>query len=126
MRPSWHVLPVSSMQTMTFSSRSPRERWRRGMRVGPEYWATPLRTCLWALVGWMAFGAPGADAPGAGPSLAPDIVYHNDRKPAGPWSIHVVRVPRGRSPFQIHAVHAEGRAVGLSRLSEQTAMLDFA
>jgi hypothetical protein len=41
----------------------------------------------------------------------------------GPWSIHVVQVPR-RSVFQLHALHAGGQAIGLSRLSEQVALLD--
>jgi hypothetical protein len=61
----------------------------------------------------------GEGLPGPGPGPASDVVYQNYRKSNGPWSIHVVRVPRGRSFFPIQAVHAQGRAVGLSPLSDQ-------
>src|SRR5215510_14747948 len=60
------------------------------------------------------------------PFSASDTSYNNYRKPSGPWSIHVVRVPRSTSLFEIHAVHAGERAVGLSRLSDQTRALGSA
>ncbi len=44
--------------------------------------------------------------------------YSQDRKPAVPWSIHVIRVPRSGA-FEIHSAHGLGRAVGLARLSSQ-------
>lgn len=87
---------------------------------------TRLGSCLGGLVGLIAIVAQGGDAPASGSSPPPDILYNNYRKPAGPWSIHVVRVPRGKSPFQLQAMHAGGRAVGLGRLSEQAALLDSA
>ena len=85
---------------------------------------TRLWTGLCCLAGMLALAALGEDASASRSSLAHDVAYNNYRKPAGPWSIHVVRVPRGRSPFQIHAVHARGSAVGLSRVSEQAAFGD--
>jgi hypothetical protein len=78
------------------------------------------------LAGWLAIAARGEYISGSRSNLGSDVEYNNYRKPAGPWSIHVVRVPRGRSPFQIHAVHAGRSAVGLGRVSEQVALEDSA
>jgi len=67
-----------------------------------------------------------ARASAAAAATTTDISYNNYRNPRGPWSIHVVRVPRQKSPFQVHAVHAQGRAVGLSRLSDHAAIMHSA
>lgn len=65
--------------------------------------------------------APSPHAPLA--QLMPGLGYTNERIAAGPWSIHVVEVDRTRSatraPLELHSVHAGGRALGLSPLSEQ-------
>src|SRR5262245_13079217 len=98
----------------------------RRTKVLRKWSMTWLRTGLCCLAGWLAIAARGEDVSASRSSLASDVEYNNYRKPAGPWSIHVVRVPRGRSPFQIHAVHAGGSAVGLGRVSEQVALEDSA
>jgi len=51
--------------------------------------------------------------------LSREIDYNNYRKPAGPWSIHVVRVPRQRGEFLLRTAHATGKALGLSPLADQ-------
>jgi hypothetical protein len=51
------------------------------------------------------------------------VTYRNIRDPRGPWSIHVVRVPLNQSSLQICSVHADGRATGLSPLTEQIELL---
>ena len=84
-----------------------------------------LRKGLWSLAIGLAVINQGQSAPAVS-SGGTDLEYNNYRKPAGPWSIHVVRVPRGKSPFQIQAVHAGGTALGLSRLSDQATLVDSA
>lgn len=85
----------------------------------------------WVLAGVIACGLGhtiGGTARAANPSAgrtAPDdeVEYRNHRDPRGPWSIHVVRVPRKNSQLHLSAVHADGRAVGLSPISHQTAVV---
>jgi hypothetical protein len=67
-----------------------------------------------AVIGLASFGQESAPAKNPG---APS--YENVRLPRGPWSIHVVRVPRGENPYEVRTVHAAGRATGLSSLSRQ-------
>lgn len=49
----------------------------------------------------------------------PGLGYTNERTASGPWSLHVVRVDRSKPAFTLHSVHAHGKALGLSPLSEQ-------
>jgi hypothetical protein len=53
------------------------------------------------------------------PEVAPGVAYKNFRIPAGPWSAHIARVDRSKSQFEVHTVHARGRAIGLTTLSAQ-------
>jgi len=80
-----------------------------------------LWTGVLGLMVALAITAFAAETPVTGP--VSDISYKNHRIPSGPFSIHVVRVPRNKSLFEIHAVHAKGLAVGLGPLSEQVTLL---
>src|SRR5262245_23811974 len=91
--------------------------WGSDWRQDARGWAASFFSTTWlarALKNFCALALGIAvTAQGGETSLsnsAPDIVYSNYRKPSGPWSIHVVRVPRGKSLFQVQAVHAGGRA----------------
>jgi hypothetical protein len=48
--------------------------------------------------------------------------YENYRNPKGPWSVHIIRVPRRDQRFEIQSVHARKKALGLGRVSEQVAL----
>jgi len=50
---------------------------------------------------------------------APGLAYTNSRVPQEPWSIHIVRVEWRRPDLSVETVHAGGRALGLSPLTEQ-------
>ncbi len=89
-------------------------------------WMARRLTCRWGVTVLIAITAQGDEMPARALRRAPDLQYDNYRRPTGPWSIHVVRVSRHSPSFQIRAVHAGGRAVGLSRLSEQSMLLDSA
>jgi hypothetical protein len=47
------------------------------------------------------------------------VVYKNDRKPEGPWSIHYVKIDRSRPDLELTTSKAGGRVIGLATLSEQ-------
>lgn len=64
-----------------------------------------------------------AGAPVPFETASAQVEYKAKRDPRGPWVIHVVRVPRNQSEFQLSAVHADGRAVGLEPTSRQTKVL---
>ena len=69
----------------------------------------------------------GAVAQIKAPSLAgltADLVYTNYRVADVPWSIHVARVARTNSNFEIHSLHARGTAVGLGTVTSQLRFLD--
>jgi hypothetical protein len=57
-------------------------------------------------------------------AVTSDLVYTNYRVADVPWSIHVVRLARTNSQFEIHSLHAEGSAVGLGTVSSQIRLLD--
>jgi hypothetical protein len=48
-------------------------------------------------------------------------MYTNVVIPSGPWSIHVVRIPRTVSLYEVQSRHAGNGALGLSTLREQVA-----
>jgi aspartyl-tRNA(Asn)/glutamyl-tRNA(Gln) amidotransferase subunit A len=50
--------------------------------------------------------------------------YTNFRVSDIPWSIHVVRVTRSNSLYEVHSLHAGKKAIGLDTLSEQLGLLD--
>ncbi|MBN8246767.1 MAG: phosphodiester glycosidase family protein [Verrucomicrobia bacterium] len=78
-----------------------------------------LQTAVAALLLLLA----GCGRPGGGtaalPEWAPGLAYTNSRVAKGPWSIHIVRMERGRPELALESVHAGGRALGLSPLTEQ-------
>jgi hypothetical protein len=80
---------------------------RRGRGIGPI-----CSVCWWVLIlAWapmLTWGQENAE-----------VTYKVYREPRGPKSVHVVRIPRGQSPFQLTSVHAGNRAVGLTPISEQ-------
>src|SRR6266581_5039661 len=53
------------------------------------------------------------------------LSYTNYRVADVPWSIHVVRMERSDSHFEIHSTHAGGGALGLSTLSDQIKLEEF-
>jgi hypothetical protein len=82
-----------------------------------------VKTMLFAMVLILsAFRLAGASASGLNPIA--EIGYQNVRDPKVPWSIHVVRVPRREGAFELHSMHAEAKAVGLSTVTDQTRQID--
>lgn len=55
------------------------------------------------------------------PEIRPGLGYTNEDIPRGPWSIHVVRVPRDLPGVGLLSVHADRAATGLATVSEQVA-----
>jgi len=53
-----------------------------------------------------------------------ELVYTNVTDPKVPWSIHVVKVPRSNSRYEIQSRHAGSRALGMSTLRDQIATAD--
>jgi Phosphodiester glycosidase len=97
----------------------------RGGSGQPIGWLARLLTFLCLLgLGLRPSAARGEDTAPAGAAGAPEVAYKNYREAKGPRSIHVVRVPRDKSPFQVMAVHAGAHAVGLGGLSEQVRTVD--
>ncbi|MFO1499485.1 MAG: hypothetical protein U1G07_14000, partial [Verrucomicrobiota bacterium] len=80
-----------------------------------------MTVAVWTMVSWLAlFDRPvpmRADVPRfTGQS---GVEYKSQRDSRGPWSIHVLRISRQKSPFRLASVHADGLAVGLGTLSQQ-------
>jgi hypothetical protein len=67
-----------------------------------------------------AEGVPDARGASAG------VCYTNVVVAQVPWSIHVVKVERGRPGYEIQSRHAGGGALGLSTLSDQIAATNLA
>src|SRR5262249_13184695 len=78
-----------------------------------------LQVCLWGLA--LSVGTTTRSENESVPRdrLAHEVSYDHYRKPTGPWSIHVVRVPRQNDQFRLHTTHASGKAVGLAPVTEQ-------
>ncbi|MBI2949368.1 MAG: phosphodiester glycosidase family protein [Verrucomicrobia bacterium] len=93
------------------------------LRILAAGWKALRFVCVSGWIAHAALTARSADLPASATNAPPDITYQNYRSPRGPWSIHVVRVPRGKAPFQVSAMHAGGRAIGLARLSDHTGLL---
>src|SRR6185503_15646872 len=98
------------------------QRESRVARIVPGGWTERLLICLWGLAVSIWITAQSEDKSAPAESLAHDISYNNYRKPAGPWSIHVIRVPRQSGQFQLHAMHASGKALGLAPVTDQTTL----
>jgi hypothetical protein len=56
--------------------------------------------------------------------LEPGVAYANRRGGWLPLSIHVVRLDRSQSDFELHSTHARGTALGLATLTEQIESMD--
>ncbi len=52
------------------------------------------------------------------PEFVPGVAYSNYVIRSAPWSIHVARVSRAARDLEFHSVHARGKAIGLSRLTD--------
>jgi hypothetical protein len=81
-----------------------------------------LASAAAALLSALAVGC-GQDAPIAPASVIPEIepglAYTNQHLQQGPWSVHVVRVPRRGPGIAVRALHADNRAFGLATISAQ-------
>ena len=82
-----------------------------------------------AVVGWgllvtlVAGSLNGADSPHPAARAAPGFYYNHDTIPAGPWSIHIVKVDRVNHDFEIQTTLARGASFGSSALSDQIRLL---
>ena len=79
---------------------------------------TSIRSLFWCVVGFSFFLQTASSTEPSG------IVYTNVVIPSEPWSIHVVKVDRSGSKFEIHSPHAGSRALGMSTLRDQVAAVD--
>lgn len=86
----------------------------------PTSGMAPLLACLSGLALLNGPAVRGEDGPSPDSKAVHEISYDNYRKPAGPWSIHVVRVPRKSILFQLRTMHATGKALGLTPVTDQT------
>ena len=75
---------------------------------------------LWAA----ALPSSGEDSSSHAGVPGPGITYTNYRVADVPWSVHVVRVERTNSQFEVHSTHAGGGGLGLSTLSDQIKLAD--
>src|ERR1051326_42016 len=91
--------------------------WRGRFGISARQWLGLALLVAFSVARCLA--APETTASGAG-----QVSYQNYRLPDGPFSIHVIRVPRAGSTFQLLTMHATGRAVGLGALSEQISEID--
>lgn len=88
--------------------------------------------CVAAVTSVLAGAGPLADDSTSNTALpksndiTPGITYTNLRVSKGPWSIHIVRVPRHHSSVQWHTAHAYGKALGLATVKEQISQFDSA
>jgi exopolysaccharide biosynthesis protein len=51
------------------------------------------------------------------------VSYQNDKLPEGPWSVHVMKIDRTNSDYEIHTVLANGTVQGMTTLSDQVKAL---
>src|SRR6266516_3136761 len=99
-----------------------RKRASRVARIATEGRTARFLSCLWGLAVSIGISAENDNGSAPSDSLAHEISYNNYRKPTGPWSIHVVRVPRQNTQFQLCTMHALGKAVGLTPVTDQTTL----
>lgn len=51
------------------------------------------------------------------------VAYSNDQVPAGPWSIHIIKVDRSNPEYELHTMLADGEVSGMTTLTEQVKAL---
>lgn len=75
---------------------------------------------LLALIIALGMASAGARHLHAAESAAPSqgFSYRNDRIPDGPWSLHVVRIDRTNSDYELHTICGTGRQLGMLPLPE--------
>lgn len=76
---------------------------------------------------------PVAAAPAASPAVPPAaddtsrtnraFSYTNDKIPAGPWSVHLVKIDRNNSDYELHSTLGAGQITGMTTLTEQVKAL---
>ncbi len=59
-------------------------------------------------------GARAEEEPHARP-----FVYHNEKIPEGPWSIHVLKIDRSSAEYDVDTVLARGNILGMETLTDQ-------
>src|SRR5689334_15284550 len=69
-----------------------------------------------ALVGWLGV-AQAARSEEEG--RAKPFSYHNEKVPAGPWSIHVLKLDRSSQEYEVDTVLARGTILGMETLTDQ-------
>lgn len=79
-----------------------------------------VRRCASGFLGcWLAAGARLWAADPAPQHPRNGLSYLNDRIPDGPFSVHVVKIDRSRTDYELHTTLAKGKILGLSPLTEQ-------
>ena len=81
------------------------------------FWSRAGRVML-AMVATLTAGDLFGEARFTIPEFAPGVAYTNYQNRSVPWSIHVARASRASGDLEIRSVHARGKALGLSRLSD--------
>jgi len=102
-------------------------RQERASRMAGIALRTPvalLLACVGALAILLGIATQRNDAPTSAVNRAQNVSYDNYRESAGPWSIHVVRVPRVNTRFELSSMHADGKAVGLTSVTDQAALFN--
>jgi hypothetical protein len=109
------------------SERGSPTRLRRGrapVRVGNPRSEIGVCTLLFGLAVLLNSCTPVPDPPLQFAEVVPGVSYVNQRDPDGPWSIHILRIERGRPDLDFLSVHAHGTALGLAPLTGQIRALD--
>ncbi len=85
----------------------------------------PIHLVYLGFAAWLvaALVCDAADRP-PGALSAPGVTYSNWCIGEVPWSIHVVKVERANSLYQLESVHAGGKALGLDALEAQLKLID--
>ena len=98
-------------------------KYRSGLSWRRSCW--PRITVVgWGLVVALVAGSlNGADSPHPAARTAPGFFYNHETIPAGPWSVHIVKVDRANHDFEIQTTLARGTSFGLSTLSDQIRLL---
>jgi hypothetical protein len=87
----------------------------RSLRPPTRLAAVALLLALAASCGPKAPVAPSSELP----EIQPGLGYTNQHLAQGPWSVHVVRVPRNGPGVALRALHAGNQAFGLAPISTQ-------
>jgi hypothetical protein len=78
--------------------------------------------CALALAAASLSAAPVPDDAAGGRALS----YVNEKVPEGPWSIHLIKLDRTNSEYELHTMLANGQITGMTTLTEQIKALPAA